>query len=189
LIASAQAGYFTLEQARECGFTRSLVHGRPGTFVRVHEGVYRLARYPSPSYGDVIAAWLAVGAEKAVVSHDTALRLYGLSDIADRQIHLTVGRGVRRGHGPDPPAVKIHVPKRPFRPGEILEWEGMRVTAPARTIVDAADAGAAPEVILMAIREGLERGLTSRRELTEAARGRTKVAGLIQRKIKEAEGR
>jgi predicted transcriptional regulator of viral defense system len=191
-LASSQAGYFTVRQARECGFDRRLLsyHVKAGNYVRVHHGVYRLTRYPSSPYEEVVAAWLAAGPDKAVVSHESALQIHGLSDVVPQAIHMTVPRGARGGRQPRPSAVKIHTTTRRFESGEVQEREGMRVSAPARAIVDAAHSGTAPDQVLLAIREALERALVSERELVEAARGRTaRVRELVLRGIEEAEAR
>ncbi|MCL4466976.1 MAG: type IV toxin-antitoxin system AbiEi family antitoxin domain-containing protein [Chloroflexi bacterium] len=75
-IASGQAGYFTTEQARACGYSFALLSHRvkSGRFSRVRRGLYRLREYPSSPREDVLAAWLAVGKDVAVVSHESALR-------------------------------------------------------------------------------------------------------------------
>jgi hypothetical protein len=53
-----------------------------------------------------------------------------------------------------------------------MEYEGLPVTAPARSIVDAAAAGTGPEQIELAVRQAIERGLTTAAQLRVAARRR-----------------
>jgi hypothetical protein len=66
----------------------------------------------------------------------------------------------------------------------------MRVSAPTRAIVDAAESGAAPDQILLAIRQTLDRALASQRELEQAARGRpARVKELIRSGIQGAHAR
>src|SRR5690242_4300023 len=95
--ASEQHGYFTSAQARGCGFTRFLLarHAATGRFIRVRRGLYRLRDYPSSPREEVVAAWLAVGKDAAVVSHASALDLLGLSDVVPDLVHLTVPRSKR----------------------------------------------------------------------------------------------
>ena len=146
--------------------------------MRVHRGVYRFRDYPSHPRADVIAAWLAVGRKTSVVSHESALDLLDLSDIVPGAIHITVPRR-RRGYRP-PTGVALHTTTRPFREGDLVVREGMRVTGPVRSILDAADAGAAPEQIRRAAREAVERGMTTSREFVEEARKRgSRVVDLI----------
>jgi len=49
---------------------------------------------------------------------------------------------------------------------------GLPTTSPARSIVDALQAGTQPEQIELAARQALERGVTTPRRLRAAARGR-----------------
>ena len=96
-IASEQGGYFTAAQAQTCGYSRALLahHAKSGRFIRVRQGLYRFREYPSSPREDVIAAWLAHGRETAVVSHESALVILGLSDVVPEVVHLTVPRSRR----------------------------------------------------------------------------------------------
>jgi predicted transcriptional regulator of viral defense system len=168
-ISSEQQGYFTAAQARACGFDTNLIayHKRRGRFTRVLRGVYRLRDYPSSPREEVVAAWLNVGKDVAVVSHESALDLLDLSDVTPHRIHLTVPRSMR--HVSTTPGVAIHTTARPLKPEEVITREGVRLTSPERTIVDAAEWGTGPEQIEMAIQEAISRGLTTQRRLRQAA--------------------
>lgn len=169
-IASQQAGYFTAEQARESGFSRPLLfhHIRQGTFMRVRRGLYRLTRFPSSQHEEVIAVWLAFDPKQMVVSHESALQLFDLADVVPTTIHLTGPRSYRSRKAP--PGVTVHtVLKTPGR-NDVVIRHGVRVSAPARAIADAAAFGTAPEQIIRAVREVLRRGLATRAELLAAAR-------------------
>ncbi len=183
-VASEQHGYFTARQARSCGFGFELLsyHTRQGRFSRTYRGVYRLRDYPSSAWEEVVAAWLAVGKEKAVVSHESALDLLDLSDIIPNAVHLTVPRSTR--HLPDLRSVQIHTTSRPLTPQDLTYREGIRLTSVARTIADAAEAGSGPEQIELAIDQALQRGLTTRKRLEMAASVRSRrVQDLVQRAI------
>jgi predicted transcriptional regulator of viral defense system len=117
-----------------------------------------------------MAAWLAVGRDIAVVSHDSALDLLDLSDVIPDAVHLTVPRAQR--YLGDLPGVVVHTTTRPFGPMDTVEREGIRLTSPARTIADFAEVGGGPEQVEMAIDQALRRGLTTRDLLNAAARGR-----------------
>jgi predicted transcriptional regulator of viral defense system len=168
-VASEQHGYFTAAQARACGFGTNLIayHKRQGRFIRVLRGVYRLRDYPSSPREEVVAAWLNVGKDVAVVSHESALDLLDLSDVTPHRIHLTVPRSKR--HVIASPDVAIHTTSLPLSPEDVITREGVRLTSPERTIVDAAEWGPSPEQIEMAIHEAISRGLTTRRRLQQAA--------------------
>lgn len=178
--ASEQAGYFTAAQARAAGYSWPLLsyHAKHGRFLRVARGLYRLRDYPSSPREELIAAWLRL-APDAVVSHDSALELLDLSDVIPGSIHLTVPRARRklvRQHG-----VTIHTTTRPLASGDVITRDGVRLTAPARTIVDVAESGGAPEQVVRATREAIDRGLTTPARIRAAAgsRGR-RVKNLIQ---------
>ena len=82
--AESQAGYFTTQQALAAGMDRSTLrhHARPGgRYERVRRGLYRLRHFPTSPHEHVVAAWLPLRAAEAVVSHESALRLYELSDV------------------------------------------------------------------------------------------------------------
>jgi len=163
-------------------------HGASGHFERISRGFYRLPEFPSLPHEDVIAAWVKAGSDHAVVSHDTALVLYELAPIRPRKIHLTVGRAHRPRKGrPLLPGVQIHTTKKTIKPTELVRRFGVRVTAPARTIVDAAEVGAEPSVIIEATDRAIRTGLLTAQELRQSAQERSdRVRSLIDRAIKEA---
>jgi len=170
-LASGQAGYFRASQARTLGYSWELLrhHAQTGRFIRKARGLYRLRDYPSTSREDVVAAWLRAG-DRAVVSHESALDIYGLSDVIPNAIHLTVPRS-RRKLSPIQ-GVSVHTSTRPLKGADVLWREGVQVTAPARSIVDAAEAGTAPEQIVSAVHQALDRGLTTPERLLGATKSR-----------------
>jgi predicted transcriptional regulator of viral defense system len=152
----------------------------------VDRGVYRLRDYPSFPREQVMAAWLAVGKDVAVVSHESALDLHELSDVIPNAVHLTVPRSMR--NHPKLPGVKIHTTTRAFEASDVVTREGMRVTSAERTIVDAADWGTDPEQIEIAVRQALWGRVTTRRRLESTSEGRSaRVRNLIARAISRAE--
>lgn len=177
--AYAQSGYFTAEQAREHRVSRQLLnhHVRHGRFERVRRGLYRVRGFPRSQHDDIREKWMAVGAEKAIVSHESALALLELSDNIPNEVHLLVPRrhrGLRR-----PPGVVIHTRPDDEKVGTVWR-DGMPITTPARTLVDAAG-GLQPEQAAMAAQQALALGLLTRRQLErEAARqGRTRVLNTL----------
>jgi predicted transcriptional regulator of viral defense system len=173
-IASGQMGHFTTAQAREQGFHGNLIsyHVKTGRFIRIHRGVYRFRDYPSSPREDVMAAWLAVGKEKAVISHESALDLLELSDVIPNAIHLTVPRS-SRGHSVLP-GVRLHTVSEPIAPRDLRSWDGMRHTSAERTIVDAAEFGTDIVQVHKAIGGALTRGITTPRRLEEGSQLRNK---------------
>lgn len=131
-----------------------------------------------------LAAWLAVGKEVAVVSHESALDILWLSDVVPDAVHLTVPRSKR--NLPSLPGVRILTTSRPPRGQDLLTRDGMVVTLPTRSILDAAEAGTAPEQIETAVAEATERGMATAQELRRhaARRGRrvaTAIANALQK--------
>jgi predicted transcriptional regulator of viral defense system len=160
-VAYAQSGYFTSEQARTHGVSRQLLnhHVRQGRFEQIRRGLYRVRGFPSSQHDEVREKWMAVGAEKAIVSHESALALHGLSDVLPNTVHLLVSREHRGVRAPS--GVTLHTATSPIPESDITTRHGIRVTTPARTIIDAARSGTAPEQIQMAIRQALQEGRTT----------------------------
>ncbi len=184
-LAETQAGYFTAQQAVNASMDRSTLrhHARSGgRYERVRRGLYRLRHFPSSPHEHVMAAWLPLRNAGAVVSHESALELHELSDVIPDAIHLSLprsGRGQRRRAG-----VRLHTLNRPPEKAEIREIAGLLVTSPERTIVDALEAGAQPEQIELAVRQTLDRGLTTPRRLQGAAATRpARVRRFIERRL------
>lgn len=188
-MASEHSGYFTAEQARACGFSWALLshHVKSGQFIRVRRGLYRFREYPSSPREHVLAAWLAVGRDVAVVSHESALDLLGLSDVIPDAVHLTVPRS--RRNLPSVAGVKVHTTVRPLRSDERVVRDGIVLTSATRSILDAAEAGMAPEQVEMAVTQAIERGLATEVQLRRGASKRggrvaTLVGGALRR-VKE----
>jgi predicted transcriptional regulator of viral defense system len=185
-IAESQAGYFTTEQALDAGMDPSTLrhHARPGgRYERVRRGLYRLRHFPSSPHEHVVVAWLDLPSP-AVVSHESALELYDLSDVIPNAVHITLPR-TKRGQRPRP-GVRFHTLQDPPDQNEIRRLAGVPVTSPERSIVDSLEAGTQPEQIELAIRQALQRGLTTSRRLRAAAAGRpTRVRAFVDRLVAE----
>jgi len=182
-LAFAQEGYFTSAQGAKLGFSPQLLahHARGGRFERVRRGLYRLRDFPVAPHEEIRAAWLPLG-DRAVVSHESGLELNELSDVIPDRVHLTVpreARGVRAR-----PGVALHTTTRPPSGADVTRRASIAVTSPARSIVDAASSGTAPEQIETAIRQALTAGMTTPaqlRRLGVSANGR--VTRLIERSL------
>jgi predicted transcriptional regulator of viral defense system len=181
-----QAGYFSAQQARSHGISRQLLdhYVRSGRFERVRRGFYRVSGFPSGEHDEIRERWLAVGPDRAVVSHDSALALHELSDHIPATVHVLVPRRHRGLRAPS--GVVIHTQSGDEKIPSVWR-DGIAVTPPARTIVDAAEL-IQPEQLVMAIRQALTRGLLTRRQLEEEAarrgRGRRRI---IDRALADAE--
>jgi predicted transcriptional regulator of viral defense system len=165
--AYQQSGYFNASQARAHRVSRQLLehHVRRGRFERVRRGLYRIQGFPTVEHDDIREAWMAVGIPDALLSHESALVLLDLSDNIPNATHILVPRrhrGLRR-----PPGVIIHT--RPDSEYIATVWrDGLPLTTPARTLLDAADQ-LQPEQLSMAVRQALRRGLLTASQLKEEA--------------------
>jgi predicted transcriptional regulator of viral defense system len=172
-IAESQAGYFTTQQAIAAGMDRSTLrhHARPGgRYERVRRGLYRLRHFPTSPHEHVVAAWLPLRDTGAVVSHESALELYELSDVIPIATDLSLPRS-KRGQRPRP-GVRLHTLEYPPGEAETRRLAGVPVTTPERTILDALQGGTQLEQIELAIAQAMERGLTTPRRLRSAAASR-----------------
>jgi predicted transcriptional regulator of viral defense system len=176
--AEQQGGYFSAEQARQAGLSRSLLayHLGTGRFERVKPRVYRFVQFPTSLHEDLYVAWLQAGPE-AVISHDSALALYDLSDLLPNQVHVTVPSTTSRRR------IGLRFHTKRLEPEDVTRYEGLPVTTVLRTLVDVVAAGLADELVLQAIREALSRGLTTRDSLLQRA---TSHGGRIKRLVDEA---
>jgi predicted transcriptional regulator of viral defense system len=178
-LAEGQAGYFTAAQAREAGFSRSLLsyHVSTGRFERVKPRVCRLVQFPASPHEDLYVAWLQAG-PRSVISHDSALALYDLSDLLPDQIHVTVPRTASRRR----PGLRLHT--KWLEPEDVTQYEGLPVTTVLRTLVDVAAAGLADEHVRQAIREALRRGLVGRESLLRLSASRSsRLRRLIDKEL------
>jgi predicted transcriptional regulator of viral defense system len=165
--ALAQGGYFDHADARESGLDRQALHyqAKAGRFERVFPGVYRLRTAPMAPHDELVRAWVWSN-YRGAISHETALALYQLSDVMPSHVHLTVPLDFGRSVPPEAPFV-LH--RSDLQDGDVTTYEGVQVTTPARTIVDAAAAGAGPEQIHTAVRDALRRALATPARLRASA--------------------
>jgi predicted transcriptional regulator of viral defense system len=182
-IAEQQGGYFSTAQAREAGFSYSLLsyHVRSGRFEWVRPRIYRFVQFPASPHEDLHVASLQAGPE-AVISHDSALALYGLSDLLPDQVHVTIPRTASRRR----PRLRLHTNR--LEPEDVTRYEGLPVTTVMRTLVDVATAGLADEQVRQAIREALRRGLVTRESLVQRATSHGgRIQGLVEETVHSGE--
>jgi predicted transcriptional regulator of viral defense system len=180
-IAEQQAGYFTAAQAQAVGFSRPLLsyHTKTGRFGRISQGIYRLSQFPGSPYEDLFVAWLRTGPD-SVISHESALAVYELSDVLPGEVHVIIPRTAsRRRKG-----IRLHTNR--LRSDEVTMRAGLPITTVARTIADVIASGLAQEQVGQAIREALQRGLTTRESLlAQAARRGGQIGQVLQRLLQQ----
>lgn len=160
-LAETQAGYFTAAQARDAGVlqVRLIQLHQRGDVERVSRGVYRLTRFPVSPLGQYMEAalWPQVRRPDAhgVISHESALAIYGLSDASPSKIHLTLPAGLRIRRVP-PKHLVLHYAD--LEPADLQRVEGVPVTTAARAIRDAHESRLGPALIRQAIEDGQRTG-------------------------------
>lgn len=138
-MAEANDGLFTSKQARENGIQASVLVrlAQRGRLVRAARGVYRIAHYPPDRFAQyreaVLWAQSSHGPEGAALSHETALLVFGLSDVNPAKVHLTVPKRARLRRE-KPSWIVIHRADLPS--DDLTEHEGIPVTSVERTITD-----------------------------------------------------
>ncbi len=167
-IAEAQGGYFTAKQAEAVGFDRTnhTYHVRSGKWQREHRGIYRLTQYPLAPDSDLIlwSLWSRGrdDSPQGIYSHETALRIFDLTDNMPAKLHMTVPKAFRRGA--EIPAILV-LHHADLASTDVEEREGFRVTRPLRTILDLVSAGGlSPDLLKHAVNEAKSRGLLTARE-------------------------
>ena len=146
----------TTIQAREAGVDPTqlrLLAGR-GRLEHVARGVYRVPVLPRSQYDDLAFA-IAWTRGRAVISHESALVLHGLSDVNPLVVHLTAPRDNHpRAQGGGP--VRVH--RRELPADDVTMVDGIPVTTVARTIEDCYELGTDPAQLHLAIRQARQTG-------------------------------
>ena len=152
-LASQQLGFFTARQATELGYSEKNhhFHVTQGNWVREVRGVYRLKEFPDtdPNLQYAMYALWSRGRDdvpQAVISHDSALRVYELSDINPAQIHMTVPKGFRR-MAKLPTVLKLHFGS--VSKSEMRQMIGFCVTTPLKTLIDVCEEGVISDELII----------------------------------------
>lgn len=162
-IANERYGFVTPNDAREMGIN-------PMTLVRMAErgqierrgtGLYRLPLTPATRLDPYMEATLWPRGARGVLSHETALELYELSDVHPAKIHVTVPRShrVRRGV---PSAYVLH--HEDLEPDQITMHEGIAIVTPVHAIRQAHKAHLGAALIGQAIDQGEDSGRLTKRQ-------------------------
>ena len=158
--AEDQMGYVTTAQAGGVGISPMalVMMARRGRIERVSRGVYRLIDFPVQPLSQYMQATLWPHGHRGVISHETALSLLHLSDVDPDKIHITLPVGFRiQREIPD----YLVVHRGIFLPEDVMQFEGMPITTPMRTISDCIDADLGPSLIVDAIDQARSGGMVS----------------------------
>ncbi|WP_188552157.1 type IV toxin-antitoxin system AbiEi family antitoxin domain-containing protein [Edaphobacter dinghuensis] len=161
-LAEMRDGLLTSQEARAAGIADSVLVrlAQRGRLERVSRGVYRISHYPADRLAQyreaVLWAQASGGPASVLISHETALLLYGISDVNPARIHITVPVTARLRRE-RPKWITIH--HAGITPGEINEYEGIPVTSVERTIVDVLQSTKRVDVARQAIADATKKGL------------------------------
>lgn len=166
-MAEANDGLFTSKQARENGIPASVLVrlAQRGRLVRAARGVYRIAHYPPDRFAQyreaVLWAQASHGPQRAALSHETALLVFGLSDVNPAKVHLTVPKHARLRRE-KPSWIVIH--RADLHPHDLAEHEGIPVTSAERTIIDIIATNHRTDLARQAIADARREGYLDKRQ-------------------------
>ncbi len=136
-IAKTQYGYFTTQQAISAGYQRNLqaYYVKCGHWQKVDWGLFRFSGCED-CYESLLSKWVMwiIGCKekRAVVSHESALYYYRLSDRPPASVHLTIPPS-QRGKKEKPGCVFHH---QSFSEKEVQTRGCFEITTPAKTLAD-----------------------------------------------------
>ena len=150
-IAGDQYGYITTRQATDAGIPpvelRKLA--QRGRLDHPAHGVYRVAAFPHRVNEELMEATLWADG-RGVISHESAVVVWGLADVNPRLIHVTVPPPYRpRKQGGN----LYRIWTRDLATSEIDEVDGIPTVTPERAILDS-------------VRQGLQRRFVEQAILT-----------------------
>ena len=163
-LAAQQGGHFTAAQARRIGYSYQAQahHVAAGNWYRLDRGLFRLAEWV-PELHDDLARWTLWSKDRAVISHETALAVHGIGELESPRVHLTVPP--RFSMRDD--AVVIHHGDLPAT--DVEQRAGFRTTTVARSLIDVAAAGVDEDQLARSIREAVQAGRVTLRQLRARA--------------------
>jgi predicted transcriptional regulator of viral defense system len=178
-LAAEQSGYFTAAQAKRLGYSypAQAHHVNAGNWLRVDRGIFRLSEW-IPDIHDDLVRWTLWSKNRAVVSHETALGVYGVGEFEPPRVHLTVPTGFRMKDD----ALALH--KADLPDDDVVERTGFRITTLARSLVDVAAQSPDEEQLARAIEDARSGGTVTLRGLRARAEAIDSTAALrIERAI------
>lgn len=178
-LAADQGGYFTAAEAKKIGYSypAQAHHVSAGNWLRIDRGIFRFAEWV-PNLHDDLIRWRLWSRGRAVVSHESALSVHGISEFESARVQLTVPLGFSMRN----PAVILHHAN--LTDSDVIERTGFNLTTVIRSLVDVAALSAEEDQLARAIQEAREAGLLTIRQLrTQAEALDVKAALYIERAI------
>lgn len=163
-IAEDNYGFVTVEQARRAGVRpqRLAEMARRGALRREGFALYRLDPFPTHELDSYRKATLWPYPVEGVLSHETALDLYKLSDVNPAKIHVTVPSGYRIRRREVPALYVLHHGDLDDR--DVTRHEGLPIVTPAKAIEQCHHAHFRRDLLRQALEDAKRGGLVSRTE-------------------------
>ncbi|HWC86042.1 MAG TPA: type IV toxin-antitoxin system AbiEi family antitoxin domain-containing protein [Solirubrobacteraceae bacterium] len=129
-VAAGQQGVITARQLLDLGLSRGGIEHRvrTGRLYRLYRGVYAVGHRPVSPLAHAMAAVLACGPD-AVLSHGSAATLWGITKEWRSPLEVTTPCGRQRAR------LCVHR-SRTLAEADVTDHFGIRVTSPARTVMD-----------------------------------------------------
>ena len=174
-VAYQQEGYFTAKQAKKAGYSQKhhTYHVQFKNWIREMRGVFRLPYFPQDDEDAQLVLWYLWSRDRnekpqGVYSHETALRIYNLSDFMPSRLHMSVPWDFRR-FNPIPKILVLH--KTHLKKSDVHSIRGFAVTTPVRTILDLIETKRIEQSQIKQIfQEALKKGMLSPKEETKIKR-------------------
>src|SRR5579864_1720861 len=172
-LAEQNDGLVTAAQARALGITDSILArlSQRGKLERVARGVYRIPYFPADHLSQyreaVLWARASHGPEQVALSHETALGVYGISDVNPARVHLTVPKQARLRRQ-KPKWITIH--RGDLASSDVTTHEGLPVTTVAKSVMDVMETTGRLGLARQALKDARKEGYISAAELQQLNR-------------------
>lgn len=172
-LAEQNDGLVTAAQARALGVADSVLARltRRGKLERVARGVYRIPYFPANPLSQYREAILWVrashGPEQVALSHETALGVYGISDVNPARVHLTVPKQARLRRQ-KPKWIVIH--RGNLASSDVTTHEDLPVTTVAKSVMDMMATTGRVGLARQAIKDARKEGYINAAELQRLTR-------------------
>jgi predicted transcriptional regulator of viral defense system len=161
--AADRFGYVTRDDARDLGVpmdTLSKLAAR-GQLEHVGHGVYRVSLIPPSPLGPYMEATLWPYGVPGVISHESALSLYEMSDVSPNRIHLTVPPEYRT-HRAIPDLYVLH--RERLTLDQLSSFEGIPIVTAATAARQCLAQHLRRSLLEQAVDAGVEHGWLRRHE-------------------------
>jgi predicted transcriptional regulator of viral defense system len=163
-IAADNYGFVTVDEARHAGIRpqRLAEMAARGTLHREGFGLYRIEPFPGHELDAYRKATLWPYGAEGVLSHETALDLYGLSDVNPAKIHVTVPKHYRIRHRDVPALYRLH--HEDLNERDVTAFEGIPIVTAAKAIRQCHEARLRRDLLRQALEDAKRQGLVNRSE-------------------------